>query len=478
MQWVVLNIKSSHWIISIILLAIFTSVITLIFAKLKSLRYVIIKKKFASFFKRGYKSISINYTDTTFTNGYIRTDDNDNKLLGNAIITYFTEKKYIKNVKIKNISDVTKANLYKRYKNNRTTFELSNSTHFTYKSYYISLSRYTSNPQPQQKNNNSNEILEKNRYNIIIYNKYSIENCKKLINEIYNNYIDKEFTKFNKKTRYFFEFSKISETTENIIWEQYKFTSTKTFDNIYMDPMKKNSMINIIDSFTNNKLDYPKLSFLLYGIPGCGKTSLIKAIANYTNRHIINIDISSYSTINEIKKAFYNPYLSCMNRYNNERFIKIPLSKRVIVLEEIDTALDMIKKRSAKNEDDKDEKNSNEIKCENINLGTLLTIIDGVNELSGPILIITTNHPEKIDPALLRPGRVNMKIELGYMDKYTATEMIKSFYNDFDTDKYKNIINNLHRVLTPCKLEELCINSENISTFVKNIEKYIKNHDL
>ena len=65
---------------------------------------------------------------------------------------------------------------------------------------------------------------------------------------------------------------------------------------------------------------------------------------------------------------------------------------------------------------------------EKLNLSFLLNLFDGVLETPGRILIITSNYPEKIDKALLRPGRIDLNIVFGYCTKNTIIQIIKSIY--------------------------------------------------
>merc|ERR1711941_184416 len=52
---------------------------------------------------------------------------------------------------------------------------------------------------------------------------------------------------------------------------------------------------------------------------------------------------------------------------------------------------------------------------DDLNLAGLLNVLDGVVDSPGRILVMTTNHPEKLDPALIRPGRINQRLHMGYM---------------------------------------------------------------
>ncbi len=60
----------------------------------------------------------------------------------------------------------------------------------------------------------------------------------------------------------------------------------------------------------------------------------------------------------------------------------------------------------------------------------LLNALDGVSSREGRVLFLTTNHPEQLDPALVRPGRVDRKIELGYATPDQARRLFRWYYRD------------------------------------------------
>ncbi|TYZ66389.1 hypothetical protein PybrP1_009286 [[Pythium] brassicae (nom. inval.)] len=62
-----------------------------------------------------------------------------------------------------------------------------------------------------------------------------------------------------------------------------------------------------------------------------------------------------------------------------------------------------------------------------LNLSGLLNVLDGVIDCPGRIVIMTTNHPEKLDPALIRPGRISKKLELGYMSGRNIQTMVEYY---------------------------------------------------
>merc|ERR1719326_1657771 len=63
-----------------------------------------------------------------------------------------------------------------------------------------------------------------------------------------------------------------------------------------------------------------------------------------------------------------------------------------------------------------------------LNLSGLLNVLDGVVDTPERILIMTTNHPEQLDPALIRPGRIDKKIMLGYMKPNHTVSMIEHYF--------------------------------------------------
>merc|ERR1712241_241592 len=148
---------------------------------------------------------------------------------------------------------------------------------------------------------------------------------------------------------------------------------------------------------------------LLHGEPGCGKTSTIKAIANMSQRHIVSVPLKNVKTISDLYNALYGGKINKSS---------IPMKKRLYVLEDIDCAGldDIMKKRvaepqkPAENNENKKPEPKVEEKTE-IKLSDLLEAFDGVLEMNGRMMVMTTNHLEKLDPALIRPGRVNLSLE-------------------------------------------------------------------
>lgn len=165
--------------------------------------------------------------------------------------------------------------------------------------------------------------------------------------------------------------------------------------------LKKGQMEEItkgISSFFDNKHVYEDLGIhhhmgiLLYGPPGTGKTSTITAIANEFKMNIVFINLASMMSDDALESVMED----------------IP-ERSLIVLEDVDT-VSTTRDRSNDSEDEE--------RGKGITLGGLLNVLDGQMSPDGCIFAMTTNHINKLDEALIRPGRVEYRMLLDYMDQY------------------------------------------------------------
>lgn len=112
---------------------------------------------------------------------------------------------------------------------------------------------------------------------------------------------------------------------------------------------------------------------------------------------------------------------------------------------------------------------------EKLTLSYLLNILDGILETPGRIIIITSNHPEKLDKALIRPGRIDVNIEVSYCDKSMINTMFDFFYqkdNDFSDITEEEITNSK---LTPAEVSKILQNNfDNHINAYNDLINYIK----
>lgn len=231
--------------------------------------------------------------------------------------------------------------------------------------------------------------------------------------------------------------------TTHLVYTKHKFYTTRTFDNVFFE--QRQNVKNHVNFFLNRRDWYEKkgipytLGFLFHGGPGTGKTSSVKAIANTARRHIINVQLSDIKTKAQLRHLFFNEEIHVFNGNVTERFT-IPVHERLYVIEDIDAMGDAVLRREWKKPtssvEDKPKKTGDpwldvvdEDTKEVIDLSFLLNLLDGTLESSGRIIAISSNFPERIDRALIRPGRIDMIIQFKKCNSAILNEMVTSFYD-------------------------------------------------
>lgn len=275
-------------------------------------------------------------------------------------------------------------------------------------------------------------------------------------------------------------------------WMERPFRSTRKFDNLYFDG--KNDLIEKIDFFSNNKEWYEKeghpytLGIGLSGSPGTGKTSVIKCLANKLKRHLIQIPLNKVKNEEDFYRYYFESTYSRNNVTNSVDF-----ENKIIVLEDIDCMSDIILDRSKKDtidvsnneldmlenivnavsivSDDKKSTSKSQFKKEDkLTLSFILNLIDGLDENYGRILIITSNFYDKIDPALIRPGRIDLKIEMKKASIQTIKDMYYHYYNSKLPNKYISQLKD--DCISPAELVNYYRTTSSSKQFLENIVKH------
>jgi hypothetical protein len=252
--------------------------------------------------------------------------------------------------------------------------------------------------------------------------------------------------------------------TQFLVYSKHKFSTTRTFDNVYFDQQAK--VRKHTDFFLTNRRWYEKkgipytLGFLFHGDPGCGKTSETKAIANVARRHIINVQLSEIKTKSQLRHLFFSEEINVYNGNNLERFI-IPIHERLYVIEDIDAMGDTVLRREwkkpevEKKMDDPFAVDDTEILKDPIDLSFLLNILDGTLESSGRMLVITSNFPERIDRALIRPGRIDMIVNFKRCSTAVLKQMVEGFYDIVAPEHAIWTEESIHQKWTPAEVNQI-----------------------
>lgn len=190
----------------------------------------------------------------------------------------------------------------------------------------------------------------------------------------------------------------------------------KTYDNVYLPPKLLNGITFDISQFKASEGAYMKdgipykRGYLFYGSPGTGKTSTVYAIAreNRMNMYKVNCKTAGDARFKEQMKS-------------------IPKNS-VVLIEEVDTQIN--DDRSGSYSDKVEifgENLEKSLREEKVNLSVLMEILDGYDYLYGCIIILTTNHKDCLDKALIRPGRVDMHYHFEEMGSVDIRETIRRF---------------------------------------------------
>ncbi|XP_058067946.1 AAA-ATPase At5g57480-like [Magnolia sinica] len=211
-------------------------------------------------------------------------------------------------------------------------------------------------------------------------------------------------------------------------WESVPFKHPSTFDTLAMDPDRKSEIMADLRGFADGQSFYQKTGrawkrgYLLYGPPGTGKSSMIAAMANYLGYDIYDLELTEVHTNSELRKLLMKT-----------------TSKSIIVIEDIDCSINLANRSgmkksppSGRNEaamDGMRGSSGTEDGGNTITLSGLLNFTDGLWSCCGSerIFVFTTNHIEKLDPALLRCGRMDMHIFMSYCSFPALKILLKNY---------------------------------------------------
>jgi hypothetical protein len=353
------------------------------------------------------------------------------------------------------------------------------------------------------KKTKSTSKIEKIRIELFSY-KSSVKQIKDFVEDLTIKYLSSiEDLRENKKFIYTLKKTKYEDNISEM-WDETLFSSTRTFNNLFF--LDKNKVINTLDFFLKNKEWYYEkgipysLGIGLSGPPGTGKTSLIKAIANYTNRHVIVISLKLIKTKIQLDNIFFEERYNLDNKRGSINF-----DKKIIVFEDIDCIGDIVMDREKKKKnntpglgkvldiqnlttsskinigdlletiaftDKESEKTCQMPKLppteEPITLDDILNLWDGIRETPGRIMIISSNHYGDLDPALIRPGRIDTTLELSYATHEVITNMYTHFFKEKINDNHEKIQLIRNNFYSPAEIMNIYMNED------RNKEKFLE----
>ncbi|KAJ7673227.1 P-loop containing nucleoside triphosphate hydrolase protein [Mycena polygramma] len=204
-------------------------------------------------------------------------------------------------------------------------------------------------------------------------------------------------------------------------WIQVASRPKRDINSVILDPGVSSLLVDDARDFLGSKAWYAargipfRRGYLLYGAPGSGKTSIITSIAGELGLNVYIVSLSR-AGLDDSKLT--------------ELISELP-EKCIALMEDIDAAFTQSLTRDA---DPSTDHKSAEAPASRLSLSGLLNALDGVAAQEGRLLYATTNKYVALDPALCRPGRMDIHVEFKFASKYQAERLFYKFYIPADDD--------------------------------------------
>ncbi|KAK3402096.1 BCS1 N terminal-domain-containing protein [Sordaria brevicollis] len=226
-------------------------------------------------------------------------------------------------------------------------------------------------------------------------------------------------------------------------WQRCMARTSRPFSTVILNEKVKKDLIDDVTDYLNpatrrwyaNRGIPYRRGYLLHGPPGTGKSSLSLALAGFFKMRIYIVSLSSIAANEENLASLFS---------------ELP-RRCVVLLEDIDTAGLTHTREGDKApivESGSDDMVPGQLTpgdgtgttgaaqpSGRLSLSGLLNILDGVASQEGRVLIMTTNHIEKLDKALIRPGRVDMIVEFGRADKEMTAAIFRAIFAPLEGDE-------------------------------------------
>jgi chaperone BCS1 len=248
-------------------------------------------------------------------------------------------------------------------------------------------------------------------------------------------------------------------------WDWMEGYAPRLLDSVVLQPGEKEHLLQDIQNFRKSKQRYARLGvpyhrgYLFYGPPGTGKTSLVSAIAAHFGISIYTVNLTNFNdrtlmrAVNQVSpnSVLLFEDIDCMNGSKARATAgPSPADKSPGALDETTGA------------------NQN-----GVTLSGLLNVLDGFYAPSNVIFVMTTNHVDVLDEALLRPGRIDYKLYLGNATDRQKVELFRRFFPDASESEAWSFVETARSATTMAEFQGLLLALEQGQEFSKASEKIL-----
>ncbi|XP_062144141.1 AAA-ATPase At5g17760-like isoform X2 [Alnus glutinosa] len=253
-----------------------------------------------------------------------------------------------------------------------------------------------------------------------------------------------------------------SQSYNGVRWESINLEHPATFETLALEPELRNAVIEDLNRFLKRKEFYKRVGrawkrgYLLYGPPGTGKSSLVAAMANHLKFDVYDLQLANILRDSDLRKLL----LATGNR-------------SILVIEDIDCSVELPDRRVG------DGRKQNDAQ---LTLSGLLNFIDGLWSSCGDerIIVFTTNHKDRLDPALLRPGRMDMHIHMSYCTSHGLKQLASTYLGIHGHHHLFGEIEDLLESVnvTPAQVAEELMKSEHADIALQELIKLLKRKSM
>lgn len=230
------------------------------------------------------------------------------------------------------------------------------------------------------------------------------------------NIFEELFTEAHRLAEQFTEGKTIVYTSRGTEWQRFGDPRRKRpLESVILDKGVKERIVDDVKDFLHSGRWYYdrgipyRRGYLLHGPPGSGKSSFIQALAGHLDYNIAILNLSERGLTDD--------------RLNH--LLTIIPKGTLVLLEDVDAAFSNRRAQS----------DADGYQGANVTFSGLLNALDGVASAEERVLFLTTNHVDRLDEALVRPGRVDMTVRLGEASRWQVGELWDRFYGELDTEQ-------------------------------------------